>query len=492
MTRHDLRFDSLVEAAFLRHSFFAFTWKTFNTLHPVAKDRFVRNWHVEAMCHALEEVWRGRDRRLVITVPPRHLKSITTAVAYAAFLIGHDPSAKIIVASYGLDLGRKHADAFRRVITSDWYRACFPGVAIDRRGDRQDEIRTTMGGGRKAVSIGSSVTGFGADYLIIDDLLKAGDAKSEVERERAKDFIEGSLLSRFDNPAEGRVVAIQQRLHEDDPAGYLLSKGVYRHLNLPAIAGEEETVPIARDRAYSRKPGEALFPQKLDLEQLERLRKEIGSAAFNMQFQQDPIAADGSALRWEWFGRFDLSEPRHHYQYVIQSWDTGMSSAPRSDPSVCTTWGFREGRWYLLDVFRERLDYPDLRKKVSRLKEDWVADKVLIEDAASGKPLFQDLFHGNRGIYRAIRPTDDKEIRFNAALAPVEEGKIFLPREAPWLEGFRRELLGFPRSRHDDQVDSFSQFINWATGIGFRRLLPRDSPYQPRHVRERPEGTPFY
>ena len=198
----------------------------------------------------------------------------------------------------------------------------------------QEEIKTTKGGGRKAVSIGGAVTGHGADYIIIDDLLKAADANSEAELVRAQEFIEGSLLSRFDTPSEGRVVMIAQRLHEMDPAGYLLDKGTYRHLNLPAIAEEEVDIPIGLGDIHQRKVGDILFPESTDRKTLERMRKEMGTATFNCQYQQNPIAPDGSTLRWEWFGTYEEALPRSAYQMVVQSWDTGMSADPRSDFSV--------------------------------------------------------------------------------------------------------------------------------------------------------------
>lgn len=161
---------------------------------------------------------------------------------------------------------------------------------------------------------------------------------------------------------------------------------------------------------------------------------------------------------------------------IVQSWDTGMSADPRSDYSVCTTWGLHRRKWWLLDVFRDRLDYPDLKNKVLWLGDSWQADKVLIEDAASGKPLIQECHDSHRARYRAITPVQDKEVRFNAACSPVEAGDVVLPTEASWLADFRRELLSFPRGRFDDQVDSFSQFLNWTKGNGFWRSLDRDHP----------------
>ncbi|SHK51996.1 phage uncharacterized protein (putative large terminase), C-terminal domain-containing protein [Shimia gijangensis] len=459
-----------------RENFFPFVWKVFDTLHHGANDKFEPAWHVRAMCYELDDVRVGGNKRLVINIPPRCLKSVTVAVAYVAFLLGHYPSAKIIVASYGLDLARKHSEDCRRVMSSRWYREMFPQTQLAKKGNTSEEIRTTMGGSRKAVSIGSSVTGHGADYIIIDDLLKAGDASSEAELIRAQEFIEGTLLSRFDNPAEGRVIMVAQRLHEMDPPGYLLDKGTYKHLNLPAIAESNENIPIGQARLHRRQPGDLLFASRLDQNTLDRMRREMGSAVFNCQYQQNPIAPDGSPLRWEWFNTYERVEDRNWYQLVVQSWDTGTSADPRSDFSVCTTWGFRENAWHLLDVWRGQLDYPDLKAKTLQLVREWNPDRVLIEDAATGRPLFDELFRDERRRYERIRPDKDKETRFQSACAPVEEGKIYLPADAPWLPTFKRELQSFPRGRNDDQVDSFSQFLNWSKGNGFNRALGREHP----------------
>ncbi|WP_161594686.1 phage terminase large subunit [Marimonas lutisalis] len=475
VTTPDARMVRRASLELCRETFFFFVWKVFDTLHVEPGNKFVPAWHVRAMCHELGNIRTGENKRLVINIPPRCLKSVTVAVAYAAFLLGHCPGAKIIVASYGLDLARKHSEDCRRVMSSRWYREMFPLTHLAAKGNTAEEIRTTSGGSRKAVSIGSAVTGHGADYIIIDDLLKAGDANSEAELLRAQEFIEGTLLSRFDNPAEGRVVMIAQRLHESDPPGYLLDKSTYRHLNLPAIAEEEEEVAIGQGKLHQRAPGDLLFPERLDRETLDRLRKEMGSAIFNCQYQQNPIAPDGSPLRWEWFKTYEKVEDRRWYQLVVQSWDTGTSADPRSDFSVCTTWGFRENSWYLLDVWRGRLDYPDLKAKVLGLSDQWNPERVLIEDAATGRPLLHELFRDDRR-FRAITPEKEKEIRFNAACASVQEGKVYLPTEASWFSDFKRELQSFPRGRNDDQVDSFSQFLNWSKGNGFHRALGREHP----------------
>ena len=168
----------------LREHFYFFVWKAFVTLHPGRS--FIPAWHVEAMCRQLEKVYDEENRRLLITVPPRHLKSICTAVAFVAWAMGHDPSLRVLVASYGQDLAGRHARDFRTVIESPWYRRLFPATRINPRRNTAAEIETTSNGFRKALSLGGAVTGFGGDILVVDDLMKADDARSETERARAR------------------------------------------------------------------------------------------------------------------------------------------------------------------------------------------------------------------------------------------------------------------------------------------------------------------
>ncbi|WP_051132610.1 phage terminase large subunit [Sphingobium bisphenolivorans] len=182
---------------------------------------------------------------------------------------------------------------------------------------------------------------------------------------------------------------------------------------------------------------------------------------FAAQYQQDPVAPEGNLLRMEWFGTYHEPPIRENFQKIVQSWDTGMSAAPTSDYSVCTTWGFLARKWYLLDVFRERLDYPDLKRAVIRLWRQWTADRVIIEDAGSGKSLWQEFCH--QGPFRPLMwsVTQDKETRFVGTLGEVEARNLLLPAQALWLDAFRSELKAFPSGRHDDQVDSFSQFVQF-------------------------------
>jgi hypothetical protein len=255
---------------------------------------------------------------------------------------GRDPALKIMVASYGQNLAAKHARDFRTVVEAPWFRRVFPRLRPHPKRNTESEFMTTAMGVRKAVSLGGAVTGHGANILIIDDLMKADDARSETERQRVKEFYEQTLFSRLNDKQNGAIIAIQQRLHEDDLAGYLLAKGNFTHLDLKAIAEEDEEHALGNRRIYRRLKGEALFPRCEPLATLDEIRRDIGSAAFSAQYQQNPVPPDGNRLRWEWFGTYDERPPRSFFQSVVQSWDTAVTAEPKSDFSVCTTWGYRE------------------------------------------------------------------------------------------------------------------------------------------------------
>lgn len=456
----------------LRTNLYLFVWKAFGTLHP--GKAFVPAWHVEAMCCALQSVAEGDCRRLLITVPPRHLKSICTAVGLVAWLLGQDPSQRILVASYGAELAAKHARDFRMVVEADWYQQLFPRMRMDPKLNREAETMTTAKGGRKAVSLGGAVTGFGADLLIVDDLMKAADAASETERQRVKDYYEQTLFSRLNEKRSGRIVAIQQRLHEDDFAGYLMDKGNFTHLNLRAIAEQDEAFELYFKRSHERRKGAALFPEVEPPATLEEIRREIGAFAFSAQYQQNPVPPEGNRIRWEWFGQYEERRPRAWFQRVVQSWDTAVTAEPTSDFSVCMTWGFREGRWYLLDLLRARYEYPELKRKVAALRDQWRADKVIVEYANTGIPLIREFRLEGLGLLESYNPKIDKETRLAAQTAKLETGSYLIPKQAAWLDDLKRELLAFPNGKYDDQVDSLVQFLDWVGSRRGRGFMARD------------------
>lgn len=445
--------------ALLRTDFRAFVHKAFTTLSP--GQTYVPSWHIDAIARQLERVRRGEIQRLIINMPPRSLKSITASVAFPAFVLGHAPSRRIICVSYSGDLAKKHSNDFRALIESHWYRAAFPATRIGPFKDSETEIEFTARGFRLATSVGGTLTGRGGDIIVIDDPLKPDDALSEAKRSVANLWFANTLLSRLDDKRTGAIVIVMQRVHMDDLTGFLLSRSnEWELLSLPAIAEFEETIPLGNGRQHRRQVGEALSPEREPIDVLEALKLQIGSDAFSAQYQQAPVPPGGAMIKRHWVGRYaDVLPPEAERRMTVQSWDTASKGGPDNDWSVCTTWILtRRKRWYLLDVWRRRVDYPALKAAVKSLAKQWGARRVLVEDAVTGTALVQELREQISGII-AIKPVGDKVSRMAVASAKFEAGQVFLPQRADWLPDLEAELFAFPGARHDDQCDSISQAL---------------------------------
>ena len=442
----------------LAEDFPAFIMKVFQTVS--AGDVFWPNWHIDAMTYAAELVIDGKIKRLITTVPPRHLKSIIFSVALPAFLLGLDPTKRIICVSYSNDLAVKHANDFRAVMSSDWYRRVFPQTKVSREKDTQHETMTAARGYRYATSLNGTLTGRGADIIVLDDPQKPEEALSEAHRNSAGQWFDTILLSRLDSKSEGAVVIVMQRLHEDDLAGRLLEKGGWHHFKIAAIAEQEEHIPIGPRRIYKRRTGTVIDPRRESLEDLAHLRQSMGELFFSAQYQQEPIPLAGNLIKAEWFKEYDVAPTCTYNDVLVISIDTAMKGTELADFSVATVWLGRGDHCFLLDLWRQRADYPDLRRAVGQLREKHPNATLLIEDKGSGTSLIQDLRVNNVEVI-GINPKGDKLTRAAKISAQFEAGSVFFPSNAPWLSSLKAELLGFPNVRHDDQVDSVTQALSW-------------------------------
>jgi predicted phage terminase large subunit-like protein len=449
---------------------------------------FLDNWHISFECSELEAVTRGEVTRLVIALPPRNLKSIVASIAYPAWLLGHDPTTKIICASYGQQLADDLARDRRQVMRSDWYKALFPGTRL--KSDRQSVgmLETTVGGSCQSTSVGGVLTGFGADIIIVDDPTKPEEALSDRERATANHWLSHTLITRLNNKVTGRIILVMQRLHEEDMIGFFLSLGGARLVSFPAIAQEDEHLewrtPFGM-RRHKRSEGEALHPEREPLAALEMLRVAMGTRMFASQYLQMPAPPGGSIVKPEWFQRYDLAN-LPEFDTMFQSWDTASKGTQLSDYSVCTTWGKKGTQLYLLHVLRKRLEYPDLKRAVVEQARLWDVSKVLVEDASSDQSLLQDLKNDGFYIVQAVKPKGDKIMRLASVTGAIENGQVFVPNQAPWLEEFLHELMMFPVARHDDQVDSTSQALSNA--FIFRSSHDGFWEYMQQEMKERREG----
>lgn len=438
----------------------SFLHMCFMTIAP--GEKYVDGWHIEAICHELIKVGKGQTRRLLINQPPRSLKSICTSVAFVAWMLGHHPHMHFIVVSYSSELALELHRQFRMVVDSKWYRRVFPNVQWTKT--TNFEYITKEGGGRLATSVGGTLTGKGADIIIVDDPLNASEVHSEPARKRVIDWYSSSLTSRLNDKGTGKIIVVMQRLHENDLAGYLLEQSdAWTKLILPAIAVEEQVIDLGHGVWHVRRPGDLLQPERESEEILRAIRAEVGSLTFFAQYQQSPVPLEGNLIKRSWFQAYD-HVPYAPNTKIVQSWDVAQATGDKNDYSVCTTWKVVNNNYCLLHLFRGRLTYPDLRRKLIGLAAEFGATSVLIEDAGPGIGLLQDLRadQGLRGFKPiGVRPEGSKADRMSAQSAQIENGRVHIPREAAWLPALLGELLAFPNGRYDDQVDSVSQFLNW-------------------------------
>ncbi len=438
--------------AALRSDFYTFIQKAFKEIDDSQK--FKSNWHLELICDKLEQCYRGDIKRLIINIPPRNLKSHCASICLPAFILGHNPNARIICVSYSQDLADKLSRKTKKLMESDFYKNVFK----TRLGDKQTEgeFETTKNGFRYATSVMGSLTGIGGNYIIIDDPMKADDASSETIRNSVNQWYSNTLASRLDAPKEGVIILVMQRLHMDDLTGYLIKQGGWELLSLPAIAENDENFILSDDRVVGRKAGEALNPEHEPLEILERKKKlDDGAYNFSAQYQQRPIPETGNVLDFELFQYYDDLPSSGR---IVQSWDIALKDGVKNDYSVCITSLFDGEKYFILDVFREKLDFPYLIDKIQELKQAFHASDIIIEESSVTLHLLQHLEKQGLFVIK-YRPVGSKIIRANNASLPLRAGKIFLKRDASWLECFKTEIISFPTGRHDDQVDAFTQLV---------------------------------
>lgn len=450
----------------LRQDLMSFTQKCFQQLNP--QGGYHHNWHLDLIADRLERCRRGEVRRLIINVPPRSLKSMLASVALPAFWLGHNPSAQILCASYGQDLADKLSADCRQILACDWYQALFP-TRLSKVRNAVQEFTTTANGSRMATSVGGVVTGRGAELIIIDDPLKPDEAISDLQRQKVNDWFDGTLFSRLNNKETGIIIVIMQRLHMDDLAGHLLEREGWEVLSLPAIAEvlEEFTYDTPTGpQCHLRRPGDLLHPEREPQAVLDELRKNLGEYAFAGQYQQAPFPAGGAMVKDNWLMVYEPNQLPKSFDQVVMSWDTANKASELADYSVCTVWGYKKPHLYLLEVVRKKLNYPELKQATHVLKARWNPTVILIEDKASGTQLIQELQREDIYSVKAVKPEGDKVMRMNAQTGFFERGLVYLPAQAPWLEDYRRELIAFPKSKHDDQVDSTSQALKWIHEAG--------------------------
>ena len=429
----------------------------------VSRGRWVMADHLDLLNRHLLDVAEGRTTRLLITMPPRHGKSEFASKWFPAWYLGTHPDRRIILASYGAQFAAQWGRKVRDILVEHGPRLFDATIRRDTKAADAWEI-AGHGGGMQTCGVGGPLTGKGADVLIIDDPVKnAAEANSETYRESTWDWYTSTAYTRLE--PKGAVILIQTRWHEDDLAGRVLAQAKetgepWTILNLPAIAGDGDQL--------DRKPGEALWPERYSVKDLEGIKGVLGSYQFSALYGQSPVPDDGGLFRRSWFRYWSQAVPGYYSLGPegravradqcrrFGTVDLAFSEKKEADYTVIAAWAVTP--WsdlILLDLHRERMDAPRLQPSIRAMVEKWGLDYIGIE-----KVLGQSLVvHGARmdGLtVRSLIADVDKITRSIPAQVRMEAGQVYFPSGHPDLTAIEHELLTFPRGTHDDIVDVVS------------------------------------
>jgi predicted phage terminase large subunit-like protein len=435
--------ETLVNRIEMRDHLAPFVKQVVATVDPGAV--YKHNWHIDLICEYLEACTNGDIKRLIINIPPRHLKTLIVSVAWPAWLLGKNPSEQILSTTYSQSLSMRDSVNCRLVVQSEWYKKLFPEVEIVSDMNMKSEFVTTERGHRIATSVGGTSIGRGGKVLLCDDPLNPLQALSDIERIKTNTWLDQNFMTRFNDEKEGVAVLVMQRLHTDDPTGHFKEKGGWEHLVVPLEAEKKEIWDFGRVK-HVREEGEILHEERMGASEIAQKKKDLGSYGYAGQYQQRPSPLKGGMIDLQWFKRY-TTIPKEFIR-IIQSWDTASKDKEIND---------------LIDVYRDRIQYPQLERAAKGKFRQFNPSTILIEDKSSGISLIQTLRQSTDGKYPviAIEPEKDKVTRMSTCTPTIEAGYCYLPVQASWLPDYESELMNFPNSTTKDNVDATSQFLNY-------------------------------
>lgn len=431
---------------------------------------FISGRHHKRMARAFERVASGECKRLIINMPPRHTKSEFASYLLPAWFLGRFPNKKIIQTSHTAELAVGFGRKVRNLVDSEPYKDVFPGTSLQADSKAAGRWNTNMGGEYFAIGVGGAVTGKGADLLIIDDPHSEQEAtlaetNSEVYDKTYEWYTSGP---RQRLQPGGSIVIVMTRWSKKDLTGQIIKNSVQR-------SGEEWEVIEFPAILPSGNP---LWPEFWPVEELEVLKKELPTSKWMAQYQQNPTSEVSAIVKREWWKVWEREDPPH-CDFIIQSWDTAFLKSERADYSACTTWGIfypeetgedRNANIILLNAFKDRLEFPELKQRAYENWQEWEPDALIVEAKAAGSPLIYELramgipvqeFSPSRG--------NDKIARLNAVSDLFASGRVWVPNRH-WAEELVEEVASFPSGEHDDLVDSMTQALLRFRKGGFIRL----------------------
>lgn len=449
---------------------------------------FIDGRHHRVMADAFERVARGECKRLIVNMPPRHTKSEFASFLLPAWFLGQYPGKKIIQSSNTAELAVGFGRKVRNLVDQENYREIFPELELSSDSKAAGRWNTSQKGDYFAIGVGGTVTGKGADLFIIDDPHSEQEATSAETNpeiyDKVFDWYESGPRQRL-QPGAAIIIVMTRWSLRDLTAQVLKSD---------ALRGNGDTWEVIEFPAILPS-GNSLWPEFWPQEEMEALRAELPSSKWQAQYQQNPVSEASAIVKREWWMKWEEEKPPT-CDFILQSWDTAFEKNNRADYSACTTWGVfyhpddkgvTQANIILLNAFRDRLEYPDLKKKAFEQYEEWEPDSIIVEKKASGAPLIYEMRAMGVPV-QDFTPTkgNDKIARLNAVSDMFASGMVWAP-STYWAENVIDEVAAFPAGDHDDYVDSTSMALMRFRKGGFIRL-PSDEEDDPNYFRRRKNG----
>jgi predicted phage terminase large subunit-like protein len=447
----DIATKKLVQTKFL-----AFAMKAFAVLNKGR--RLDKDKYLKLLAEVLTDVAAGETKRLVVSMPPRHGKTFMASISLSAWILAHNPSAKILVLSYGQDLADKIAYAIRSILQSNWFQQAFHTRLAKNRTKVMDFV-TTDGGGVRSLSIEAGVTGLGADFIIIDDPVEIKDCDNSKRLQRVNDLFDDEIQTRLDHPKKGCIVIVAHRVSEDDLPGHVLKQEGWQELKLPLIARRAHTYEFADGEIWTRKKRDLLRPHAFTQRDIKRLRQSKHPGFETLQ-QQNPGGSDRLRIKAEYFPTF-VPELQVRDLPIVLSIDPGQKAGPTNSFSVIQVWAPKDGGHLLLDQWREQATYKEFRSQVRLFIRKYRPSAILIEGTGQGPSLFSEIGPQKGMEVVMITPAGDKVERLRMHRRTLRRGLIHLAQDALWYHEFIDEATHFPDGPFNDQMDAMSQYLSW-------------------------------
>ncbi len=477
-----------INAELARRSLAHFVCQAWEIIEPSTP--LIWNWHLDVMCEHIQALLEGRlgKNNLAINVPPGSMKSTVVSVCAPAWVWAQredhptgGPTWRGLFLSGSESIALRDSMKCRDILESRWYRETFrPMWAFSRDQNAKGFYRNTAQGFRKCQPAGSKITGERAHAIFVDDPNDASQ-DSKADRTAINYWWDNGAANRVADPATGKRCLIQQRLNEEDLTGHILSKE--REDWDVLVIREEHELPTKENPAQPptalgwvdprTKEGELFFPARFPAQVVAQEKRRLGAAGYAGQHQQRPAPATGLIFQRAWWKDYKptSTEPQQLVKdlgitKVIQFWDTAFKDGEQNDYSVCTTLGVTPSRYLVLEVWRRKVQYPELKAAMKDQAAKWKPTAIPVEDKASAQSALQEL---KRETRLPLLPQDvdrDKVARANAITPLCEAGLVYLPEGAPWRSDWVDELAMFPNGAHDDQVDSFDGALEYAARGG--------------------------